>query len=165
MVRRITNGVGTIPDNTLLAGTTVTSQTDQTVLISTGTDNLEDIIFRGGIAAGGVYWIYCPAATPKVAQLTGLYQISEVSGTYTFNIQLDRAMTGASGSAVSYVKGGITYSYLNDGGANGTVDGVIVKPGDSNNYLPYEKYSNRQQLHPVSYVDASSTDFFINEEI
>lgn len=165
--RRITGTVGTIPNYTPLSGTTVTSQTDTTVLISTGTDDLEDIMFKGGIGLDSVYWIYCPAATPKIAKIIGLYKISE-TGTptvYSFNIQLEEPMTGLSGDACNFVKAGIAYSYLNDGGASGTVNGVTIKNGEGATYAPYEKYSNRQKLHPVAYVDASATDFLIVEEL
>lgn len=163
--RRITGTVGTIPNFTALSGTTVTSQTDTTVLISTGTDDLNSLLFEGGIGLDGVYWIYVPATSQKIAKITGLYKIIEVSGTYTFNIQLDRAMTGASASAANYVKAGIAYSYLNDGAASGSVNFVTIKTGEGNTYSPYDKYSNRPKIQPVSYVDGGSTDFLINEEL
>lgn len=163
--RRITGTVGTIPNFTPLSGTTVTSQTDTTVLISTGTDDLETLMYEGGIGLDSNYWIYCPAGTPKISKIIGLYQISLSSGTYTFHIQLDRAMTGLSASACNFVKAGIAYSYLNDGGASGTVNGVTILNGEGNTYSPYDKYSNRPKLQPVSYVDASGTDFLINEEV
>lgn len=170
MERRITATVGTIPNYTAIAGTTVTSQTNATVLISTGTDDLETIFRPGSIGLNNTnFWVYVPDGSPKIAPVTGLYKISEVSGTYTFRIQLGVAMTGASASTANYVKTCVAFSYVNDGAASGSIgDGttqVTVKEGEGETYSPYETYSNRPQMQPVKYVDASSTDFFIQEEI
>ena len=104
--RRITGTVGTIPNFTSLSGTTVTSQTDTNVLVSTGTDQLNTLMYEGGIGLDSIYWIYCPAGTPKIAKIIGLYELSNVAGTYTYNIQLDRAMTGLAASACNFVKAG-----------------------------------------------------------
>ena len=170
MERRITGTVGTIPNYTAIAATTVTSQTDATVLISTGTDDLEEIFRPGSIGLNNTnYWVYVPDGSPKIAPVTGLYKIGETAGTFTFRIQLGVAMTGASTSDVNYIKTCVAFSYVNDGGSTGTIgDGttqVVVKDGEGETYSPYEKYSNRPQMQPVKYVDASSTNFFIQEEI
>jgi hypothetical protein len=83
--RRITNTVGTIPNYTALIGT-VTSQTDTTVLIYAGSDDIDTVIFKGGVGLDSSYWIYVPAGTPKIAKIIGLYKI----GTGNWSIQLDR---------------------------------------------------------------------------
>jgi len=163
-LRRITATVGTVPNYTALSGTTVTSQTDTTVLLSSGTDNLNDVFRDGALGVDSKFWIYVPAATPKIRKVTGLYQISLTAGTYVFSIQLDAAMTGASSSACNSVEAGIAYSIVNDGGADGTIDGVTIHDQEGVTYSPYEKYSNRPKVQPVLYVDGTSTSFLINEE-
>lgn len=162
--RRITNTVGTIPNYTALAGT-VTSQTDTKVLIYSGSDDIDTALFDGGVGLDSTYWIYVPAGTPKIAKIIGTYKI----GTGNWNIQLDRAMTGASGSACNFVKEGVAFSYINDGGADGSIgDGstqITIPNGGGGTYAPYEKYSNRQKLQPVKYVVATGTSFLIQEEV
>jgi hypothetical protein len=176
--RRITSGVGTVPNYTAVASTTVTSQTDTTVLLSSGTTNLADIFFDGGVGLDGVYYAYVPGVSgtgAKIAKIIGIYQISLTAGTYVFSIQLDSAMPDASADALYYIKAGVAWKITNDGGSGTAAAGsigdgstagqVLVKANGVVEYKPYEKYSNRQKLQPVKYIDASSTSFFIEEEL
>lgn len=158
--RRITATVGTIPNFTALAGT-VTSNTDATVLSYAGSDDIATIMPDGMLGSNSTMWIYVPAGTPKIAKVVGKYKIA----TNTWSIFLDRSLTGASSSAANYVKAPVTYSYYNDGAGNVLVDGVIIEPGEGNNYDPYEKYSNRSKFHDPAYVDATAGDLLISEEV
>lgn len=169
--RRITSGVGTVPNFTAVASTTVTTQTDTTVLLSSGTTNLEDVFFSGGIGLDGVYYVYVPGVSSgaMIAKIIGLYQISETAGTYVFSIQLDSAIGTASADDLNYIKAGVAWSVKNDGAAAGTIgDGgtqVSVAVNGVVEYKAYEKYGNRPKLQPVKYIDAGSTSFFIQEEL
>lgn len=180
--RRITSGVGTVPNFTAVSGNTrVTTQTDATVLITSGTTNLEDIFFSGGIGLDGVYYVYVPGVTAggvMIAKIIGLYQISKDSpnpGDYVFSIQLDSPLGAASADPLFYIKAGVAWKITNDGGSGAAAAGsigdgstagqVLVKANGVVEYSPYEKYSNRQKLQPVRYIDAGSTSFFIQEEL
>lgn len=158
--RRITGTVGTIPNYTALAGT-VTSNTDTTVLSYSGSDDIATIMPDGMLGSNSTMWIYVPAGTPKIAKVLGKFKNADND----WSIFLDTGISGASASACSYVPAAITYSYYNDGAGNVTIDGVIIKPGESNNLAPYETYSNRAKFQDPCYVDATAGDLLINEEI
>ncbi len=160
--RRITNTVGTIPNFTALAGTVTRSTANSTILIYDGSNDIATIMPQGSIGLNNsTFWLYVIGVSPFVARVIGIYKNDDEN----YSISLDRAMGAVTGGACAYVRAGVQYSYLNDGGADGTVNGVTIKNGEGNNYSPYEKYSNRPLLQPVSYVVATSTDFLINEEL
>lgn len=163
--RRITGLVGTMPNFTALVGT-VTSNTDTKVLSYTGSHDVVDIFTPGRIGKNGTMYIYVVGKTPFVSRVVGLFKLSTVTSETNYQIFLETGIAAASATACAYVKAGVAYSYVNDGSANATVNGVVVKPGDVGNYAPYQTYSNRPQLQPVSYVDAttSGADLFIMEE-
>ena len=164
-IRRITATVGTVPGYVGISATTVTSQTDTTVLLSSGTANLFTIFREGALSVDSTFWIYVPDATPKIAKVTGIYQVSLTTGTYVFSLQLDRVMKSAAASTCNYVQAGMAFSIVNDGGADGTIDGVTIHDKEGVTYAPYEKYSNRPKVQPVVYVVGSGTDFLIQEEL
>lgn len=162
MERRITGAKGTIPNNTALAGTVTTNAQDDTVLEYSGSDDVAGLYRVGALGPDSTLWIFVDGVSPYIAKVTGIYKLAAQS----YTLQLDRSFAGASADACAIVKSAIGYSYVNDGTANATVNGITVKPGDGNTYAPYDKYSNRSKLHAVSYVDASAAgaDIFINEE-
>lgn len=173
--RRITADVGTIPNNTTVSGAVTTSSVDSTVLEYTGPTDLRPIFGGGkaGVIASNV-WIYVPSGTRKIARVTGLYWVNEAtfdpdSPSFQFAIQLDRGIAGASSAAFSSVPSPVAFSYVNDGGSDITVgDGETqdtIKNGEGDTYSPYDPYSSKILTHQVLYVDASSSDVLIHEEI
>ena len=162
--RRITSTVGTIPNFTALSGT-VTSNTDTAVLRYLGSNDIATIMPDGVLGSNSTMWVYVPAGSPKIAKVLGKYK----NATNDWSLFLDVGMTGASASPANYVEAPIAFSFLNDGGANGSIgDGatqVTIEDGEGGTYSPYEKYSNRAKFQPVRYVDASSTSFLIQEEV
>ncbi len=160
--RRITGTVGTIPENHALAGTVTTSSVDSKVLIYSGSDDIEPIITKARVSfTESTFWLYVAGKTPFVSRIIGIYKNADMN--YTIN--LETAIAGCSSKACAYVRAGVAYSYTVDGGAPATINGVSVLDGESNNYKPFEVYSDRPKLQPVSYVDATGTDVFISEEL
>ncbi len=159
--RRLDNEVGTIPDNHTLIGTVTTSAVDDKVLIYSGSNDIEPIITKARVSfTESTFWLYVAGKTPFVSRIIGIYKNADQN--YTIN--LETAIAGCSASPCSYVRAGVAYSYTVDGGADATINGVTVMDGESNNYAPFQIYSNRPKLQPVSYVVATGTSVFISEE-
>lgn len=159
-IRRIENGVGTIPDHTALLGT-ATSNTDTTVLTYEGSNDIADIYRSGSLGENSTKWIYVPSGTPKIAKVVGIYQNADEN----WSIFLDTGIAGASGSVCNWLPALITYGYSNDGDTTITIDDVDVFAGDYNNFPPYQTYSNRVKFHNPVYVDATGGNLLITEEI
>jgi len=177
ITRTISNTVGTIPQAQSVAGSTATTDTTSSLVLQvTGTANLSaftwstatGIPFPTGLTDGtcspdGYYYIYVPDATPKIAKIVGITLVSHVGSNYTYAIQLDTAMTGASSSAFSLIIGNdFSYSYDNVGGASATIDGASVATGQSNAFVAKGQPSTNNLYRPV-YVDARSTTVAIQE--
>lgn len=174
--RRITNTVGTIPSNTALAGTVTTDTVNTKKLIYTGSNDIAAIITPDSIGlSSSTFWLYVAGKTPFVSRITGIHANyndfdSEDPDAFAaatvkdYTLTLETAIPSCSADACAYVRAGVAYSYIVDSGT-ATINGVTVPAGDSNAYQPYQTYSNRPKLQPVSYVAASSADVFISEEL
>jgi len=105
-------------------------------------------------------WIYIPDATPKLAKVTGLAQ----TGVATFTLYIDRDMTGASSSTCYAITGDLlSWSITNDGGADGTVNGVSILDGETISSMQLAPAGSRVNFQDVILVDGSGTDFLIQE--
>jgi hypothetical protein len=167
--RRITEDVGTIPNNTVLAGTVTTDTVDTKVLIYSGSNDIAGIISIGAVSVtDSTFWLYVPSNTPYISRITGIHTNTDIDGNpVSYSLTLESAIPSCSAETCYYVQAGVQFSYLNDGDVDVNVNGVSVKPGDSNNYAPFEIYGNRPKLQPVCYVDASASGatIFISEEL
>lgn len=159
-IRRITNTVSTIPAPTSLAGT-VTTDTVTTVLIYSGSADILDYVNDGNNGQQGFCYIYVPTATPKLSKILGCY----LNEDDTISITIQTAMAGLSGAECDLVMANLSgYSWLNDGGSNGEIDGVTVEDGEHNNVNPTKENSMGQCQLPV-YVVGTGTDFLVTETI
>lgn len=169
--RRITEDVGTIPNNTALAGKVTTDTVNTKVLIYSGAgfEDIAGIISIGAVSiTDSTFWLYVPSNTPYLSRITGIHANTDIDGVpVSYSLTLETAIPSCSAEDCYYVQAGVQFSYLNDGDVDVDVNAVSVKPGDSNNYAPFEIYGNRSKLQPVCYVDASASGatLFISEEL
>lgn len=158
--RRITSTTSTIPAPTSLAGT-VTADTVQTVLIYSGSEDIHDYVNEGNSGYTGIMYLYVPSATPKLSKILGVY----LNANGTTSITVATSMGALSGAACDLVIANLwAYSYVNDGAAACTVDGVSIVVGDAVSITAQQGVNTALgscQL-PV-YVDASSTSLLISE--
>ena len=155
---RITNTKNTIPLSTALNGTVTTDSLRTDVLNYSGTSDLATIYSEANTGVGGFSYIFIPASDMLIQVL---FVVD--TGTDTYNIFLAEAASGISGGAASYVHAKlVSYSYLNDGGADGEVNNVKVENGDGFTSPPSGLSISGDTLwkKPV-YVDATGTDFLV----
>lgn len=158
--RTIAAATSTIPAPTSLAGT-VTTDTVTTVLIYSGSEDILDYVNEGNNGQQGFCYIYVPSGTPKLSKILGCY----LNEDGTISITVQTAIPGLSGAACDLVIANLSgYSWLNNGGADGTVDGITVSDGEYNNINPTKENSMGQCQLPV-YVVATSTSFYVTETI
>jgi len=160
--RRITATTGTIPAATTITGSITVSADDASIAIYTGNVNLSNYITQGNSGYQGYCYITCAATSSKVAKVTGATQLTAT----TWAIMTDGVMTGASASAFGIItKPLYGYSYLNDGGASITVDGVTVQNNEGNTYGPpqYADGYNFGETKKPLYVVATSSDVLVTE--
>ncbi len=160
-LRRITGAINTIPAlGTVLNGTVTQSSADARALLYSGTSDMDDLYPPQQMYGDGNRWIYIPDSTPSLARVTGLAQTSST----TFTLCVDRDLTGASGSTAYPITGDLLgYSYTNDGGADGTVDGVSILDGETISKTQLAPAGSRVTFQDVVLVDAGGTDFLIDE--
>lgn len=177
--RRITAATNTIPAYTALNGTVTTSASDTTVLLYSGTSNW-DTIFHLPAAPATLspnpfstsansrshqdrvsdIWIYVPSATVKLARVIGFTYLT----TNSWALQLDRDISGAAGAACNYVVANLlSYFWLNDGVADGSVNGVTVQVGEYDNAPQLAPAGSRVTFQDPLVIVATSTDFLIRE--
>ncbi len=160
--RNISSTVGTIPQGTSMSGKVTTNASDSTKLDYTAGNNTElaALINDGNDNWGGYTYLYAPDGTPKIRRLLGFAQLTSTTATIT----LDAAMTGLSSDSFQIINTPLYgYSYLNNGGSNGSVDGVVVKDGEGVSIPPSDVDSGIGELKTPVYVDASATNFSIIE--
>jgi hypothetical protein len=160
-LRRITNAIDTVPaKDSALNGSVTVSTSDATALLYSGTSDMNKLYPPQEMYGNSNRWIYIPDATPKLAKVVGLAQ----TGDTTFTLYLDRGVTGASSSTAYPVKGDLLgYSYSNDGGATGTANGVNVKDGETVSSKQLAPAGSRVTFQDVVLIDATGTDFLIEE--
>lgn len=161
-IRRITSTVGTIPAGTAMSGTVTTNTGNNKILNYTGTPTeITSLVNDGNNNWGGYTFLYAPSGTPKIRRLLGY---SPLTGT-TGSIFLDDTMTGLSGSSFQIIIGDLrSYSLTNDGGADGSVDGVTVVDGESIAVNPTPNADGIGALKTPVYVVATGTNFLISEQ-
>jgi len=170
MERRITNTQGTIPANTVLAGTVSTANvTDK--FIYTGSDDVAALYTLGNSFHGDSNaWIFVAnggaAIAPYIARVIGIFK----NGDANYTLYLDRAFPGVSGATCSYVKAPEWFGFQNDGGADGSVCSgdknsslVTIHDGEGDQNKPFQLYVQRTKMNMPLFVDATGTDFLINE--
>ncbi len=159
-LRRITNAIDTIPTKgSALNGTITSSTSDTKALLYSGTADMNLIFPPQEMYGNSNRWIYSASATPKLAKVTGLAQ----TGATTFTLYLDRDMSAA-GVAAYAIKGNLmSFSYTNDGGATGKADGVNVLDGETIASLQLAPAGSRVTFQDVVLIDATGTDFLIQE--
>lgn len=174
--RLIHNEKTTIPEPAALVGTVTTSAADTKKLIYSGSDDIASIITPDSIGlTSSTFWLYVPGKTPFVSRIIGVHPNyndfdstdPDAFATATvkdYTLTLETAIPSCSASPCSYVRAGVAYSYSVDSGTP-TINGVVVATGNGNSYNPFETYSNRPKLQPVSYVDATTADVFVSEEL
>lgn len=158
--RTVTNAASTIPAPVSVStGTVTTNSTKDTVLTYTGAIDLVALFNPVQFGLEGSLWVYVPATTVKLARVLDV----ELIGTNTYSIFLDRAITGASSTALSYVIGDLkAYSFVNSGGASGVFDYNTVPA----NFAFSEKiqYPLTVDFLDVKMIDATGTAFIITED-
>lgn len=160
-LRRITDAINTIPAmDSALNGSVTVSTSDATALLYSGTSDMNTLYPPQEMYGNSNRWIYIPDATPKLAKVTGLAQ----TGDTTFTLYIDRSMTGANDSTAYPIKGDLLgYSYTNDGGATGTADGVNILDGETVSSIELAPAGSRVNFQDVVLINATGTDFLIQE--
>lgn len=160
-LRRITDIIDTIPAlGTVLNGTVTQSTADARALLYSGTSDMNSLYPPQQMYGDSNRWIYIPDSTPSLVRVTGLAQTSST----TFTVYVDRDIAGASGSTAYPITGDLLgYSYTNDGGATGTVDGVDITDGETVSKTQLAPAGSRVTFQDVVLVDATGTDFLIDE--
>jgi len=164
----ISNTVGTIQPFTSLSGTlTADAGGNINTLVYTGTVDFKDIINDGNVNT--CVYFYIPsisAASDKIVKVTGITFVSfnENTGVYVYIFKVDKDISAVSSAAFSYTNIPLLgFSYLNVGGAAGTVDGVSIAAtvglSQPQPIIADQNYGNN--FRPM-YVDATGTDFLIN---
>ena len=159
ITRTISATTGTIPNNTALTGTVTTNAVDSKVLDYVGTDDFDALMPEGRLSTTSKIWIYIPSSTEKIARVMGRTQ----TGTNTWALTLESAITGASADACSFVVEGIGFSFTVTSGTV-QVGGVSFASGVGDTYSPYQRYGARPLTKPVLYVDATSGVLLVHEE-
>ncbi len=173
--RNINDEVSTIPAGVDITGTLTTDTNEDTVLQYSGTTNLQDFLdnnnnpvgLNGGNTGlnGGYTYLYLAGKSPYIFKISGINYISESGSTFNYAITVDKAASGVSVSSFQIIFGNLTgYSYSNDGGADGTIDGVTIPDGVANNFLPYE-YTPVGKLKTPVVCDATGTNFLVVETL
>jgi hypothetical protein len=159
--RRITSTTDTIPASEALSGL-VSSNTDTTCLTYVGTVDLLTV-YKSPLFAKSL-WLYVVAGTPNIARVTGISQVDFSAPNYTFLIQLNVGMTGASSSVVRVVIADLlAYSAVNTGGAAATFNGVSMAVGQDVTQSQLSPSGSRVIFQEAAVVDASSTSVFVIE--
>lgn len=159
-IRRIID-IDTVPTKgSALNGSVILSTSDAKALLYSGTSNMNLLFADQEMYGDSNRWIYIPDATPKLAKVTGLAQ----TGVATFTLYIDRDMTGASSSTCYAITGDLlSWSITNDGGADGTVNGVSILDGETISSMQLAPAGSRVNFQDVILVDGSGTDFLIQE--
>jgi len=159
-IRRIID-IDTVPTKgSALNGSVTLSTSDAKALLYSGTSNMNLLFADQEMYGDSNRWIYIPDATPKLAKVTGLAQ----TGVATFTLYIDRDMTGASSSTCYAITGDLlSWSITNDGGADGTVNGVSILDGETISSMQLAPAGSRVNFQDVILVDGSGTDFLIQE--
>lgn len=131
--RRITASTETIPSSDTLTGVvkvdTAYSSTYK-YLRYIGTTNLANVFTAGSIGNAGWMYVYIPSDS-ILAKVMSVAAIGDAT-LDTFRIQVDRAIVMTGSKAFKSIKAkDYSYSWQNDGGAVGYVNGVAVVTGTS----------------------------------
>ena len=133
VIRRITSQVGTIPASDTLTGTvkvdTAYSSTYK-YLKYIGTTNLANTFPSGAIGTNGFMYLYIPSDSilAKVITVTAIGDAI----VDTFRVQVDRVITITGSKAIKSIKAkDFGFSLQNDGGADGRVNNVVIKTGET----------------------------------
>lgn len=160
--RRIT-GIDTIPASESLSGLVSSNAIDTTVLNYAGTVDLITT-YKSPLFAKSL-WIYVADGTPKIARITGITQTGLTGLNYTFAIQLNTGMTGASSDVARIVVGDLVgYSYKNDGGTTITANGITMPNGTSISEPQLAPSANRNKFQEVVLIDANGGSVLVLEE-
>lgn len=158
--RRITGVTGTIPNYTVLTGTVTTNSIDNKTYNYSGSNDIATIYVDWKTGTGGNMYIFVPDAAAKLAKVISIGQVADNSWT----IRTDSTVTGASASTANYVEANlVAYSFVNDGGAIGIVDGVNVVYGEEGGSPQLNPSGSRGEFFNPRLVNASVTDFYIQE--
>ena len=163
-IKNINATTGTIPTGTAMSGVVTTNADNSSKLDYTAGNatELAALINDGNDNWGGFTYLFAQDGTPKIRRLLGFAQLTATTATIT----LDGSMTGLATDAFKVIaKPLYGYSFLNNGGADGTVDGVTVKNGTGISIPPANTFNGEGigGLKKPVYVDASATNFFIEE--
>ena len=161
LIRRITNEIDTVPaKGTALNGSVTVSTSDAKALLYSGTANMNLLFADQEMYGNSNRWIYIPDATPKLAKVTGLAQ----TGTTTFTLYLDRDVTGVSADTCYAITGDLlSWSVTNDGGADGELNGETILDGETLSSMQLAPAGSRVNFQDVILIDATGTDFLIQE--
>ncbi len=175
--RRITGTINTIPAMTSISGAVTQSGADTNLVIYTGSGNWFAIfnmpatpptLTPNPIAITPTehqdlqskIWVYITGATPLLARVIGITQIDAT----TWQLKLNKAATGIGAANLNYIVANLLgYTWLNDGGATGKINGVNVLDGENGGEPQLAPSNNRALFQDAILVDATSTDFLIQE--
>jgi hypothetical protein len=159
-MRRIT-AIDTVPTSVAITGTATTSTSDTKTIIVTSSENLLDIFGSEDMFKGSKLWVYsADASDNKLVRVIGCASISSTE----YNLTLESPMSGLSSSAIKYVDADLLgYSIINDGGANCTVDGVVVKNGTDYTMPQLAPAGSRITFQLPILVDATGTSVLVSE--
>ena len=158
---RIT-GKETVPRSTVLNGTVTTNTNRSDVLDYSGTSDLDSIFSQAKTGLAGCMYIFIPANDLLIQVL---YVTKDPATPNTYTIFLASAAAGVSGATAYSVEANlISYSYINDGGGNGTVNGVTVEDGTGFESQPSGRSISGDTLwkKPV-YINGTGTSFLVYE--
>lgn len=159
--RRIT-GIDTIPASESLSGLVSSNAIDTTVLNYAGTVDLITA-YKSPLFAKSL-WIYVADGTPKLARITGITQTGLTGLNYTFAIQLNTGMTGASSDVARIVIADLlAYSAVNTGGAAATFNGISMADGQDITQSQLAPAGSRVTFQEPAVVDGSGTSIFVIE--
>lgn len=163
IIRRITTQTETIPASDTVTGRvwTDSSNSSYTVLRYVGTTNLLTTFSGSNVGTYGFMWIYMPGAAIPLAKVLSVTKMA----TDTFYVTVDRALTGVVSQPIKSVFGRVYgYSYQNDGAANGTANGVVIKPGETVTSAMYDIQGTGIYWQEPVLIVGTSTDFLIIEQ-
>lgn len=162
---RIT-GKETVPASTVLNGTVSTDSVKSTTLLYTGSSDIAGIfgLVPSGVTTDGQDYIVKDNVYIFVPSVNGLSKVNSISqlNNGSWAIGCDTAISCA-GATAYYVVGNLTsYVLTNDGGADATVGGVVLKTTYSISQPQINSANLGNNLFvPVVYVNGTGTSVLV----
>ena len=162
---RIT-GKETVPASTVLNGTVSTDAIKSTTLLYTGTSDIAGIfgLVPDGATTEGQDYIVKDNVYIFVPSVNGLSKVNSISqlNNGSWAIGCDTAISCAGATAYYTIANLTSYVLTNDGGADATVDGVILKTTYSTSQPQINSANLGNNLFvPAVYVNGTGTSVLV----